>query len=131
MKGILKPTNEKYFVNEEKGTVVYFIEFEPKFYNIGRNVSISYYNIERLVYRLLENNFIVTGIAKCSQEDTFDLKKGIQIARNRAEIKLAQLEKQVIKSILKELDALMHNIIDLSINRADMIAEKKNFIKNI
>lgn len=129
MKGILKPTKEKYIVNEEKGAVTYFIEFVPK---IKDTPSFSMYlwnAIEKQGFK--DYAYFVVGKAKCSPEDTFDLKKGIQIARNRAEIKLAQVEQRVIYSILKEMNYLTENLSWLYNSRSEMIKEKKNFIKNI
>lgn len=130
MKGILRPTKEKYLVNEEKGIVTYFIEFEPRLYN-GNIFDISYWHLLRKICNTWSNNFTVVGVAKLSPEDTFDLTKGIQIARNRAEIKLAQVEQRVIYSILKEMNYLTENFSWLFKTRSEMIKEKKNFIKNI
>ena len=130
MKGILKPTKEKYLVNEEKGVVTYFIEFEPKPYN-GNMFDISYWHLLRKICNTYSNNFTVIGVSKLSPEDTFDLKKGIQIARNRAETKLAQIEQQLIRILCKEIGRFWDYISALYNNRGEMINEKKNFIKNI
>ena len=130
MKGILKPTKEKYLVNEEKGVVTYFIEFEPKPYN-GNMFDISYWHLLRKICNTYSNNFTVIGVSKLSPEDTFDLKKGIQIARNRAETKLAQIEQQLIRILCKEIGQFWDYTSALYNNRGEMINEKKNFIKNI
>ena len=130
MKGILKPTKEKYLVNEEKGVVTYFIEFEPRPYN-GNIFDISYWHLLRKICNTYSNNFTVIGVSKLSPEDTFDLKKGIQIARNRAEIKLAQIEQQLIRVLCKEIGQFLDYTSALYNNRSAMIKEKKNFIKNI
>ena len=129
MKGILKPTKEKYLVNEEKGVVTYFIEFEPRPYN-GKAIEISYWSLLRMICNTW-HKFTVIGVSKLSPEDTFDLKKGIQIARNRAEIKLAQIEQQLIRIICKEIGQILDCTSALYNNRSEMINEKKNFIKNV
>lgn len=129
MKGILRPTKEKYLVNEEKGIVTYFIEFEPRPYN-GNIFDISYWHLLRKIFNTW-SNFTVVGVSKLSPEDTFDLKKGIQIARNRAEIKLAQIEQQLIRMLCKEVGQFWDYISALYNNRSEMIKEKKNFIKNV
>ena len=135
MKGILKVCNEKYIANEEKGIVTYFIEFEPKNY-VSEHFESSYYRLTKTLCKNFNKNYLqrcftVTGISKCSPEDTFDLKKGIQIARNRAEIKLAQIEQQLIRILCKEIGQFWDYTSALYNNRSEMIKEKKEFIKNI
>ena len=130
MKGILRVCNEKYIANEEKGIVTYFIEFEPRPYN-GNIFDISYWHLLRKMSNTWSNKFTVIGVAKLSPEDTFDLKKGIQIARNRAEIKLAQIEQQLIRILCKEIGQFWDYTSALYNNRSEMIKEKKEFIKNI
>ena len=130
MKGILRPTKEKYLVNEEKGIVTYFIEFEPRPYN-GKAIEISYWSLLRMICNTWRNKFTAIGVAKLSPEDTFDLKKGIQIARNRAEIKLAQIEQQLIRILCKEIGRFWDYTSALYNNRSEMIKEKKEYIKNI
>ena len=130
MKGILRPTKEKYLVNEEKGIVTYFIEFKPKTYD-GKSIEISYWHLLRKIFNTYSNKFTVIGVSKLSPEDTFDLTKGIQIARNRAEIKLAQIEQQLISVICKEIGQILDCTSALYNNRSEMIKEKKQFIKNV
>lgn len=133
MKGFLKPKNERYLVNEEKGVVTYFIDFEI------RNVEYNYFEffigsiLRRMSYKGkgIFNTYTVTGISKLSPGDTFDLTKGIQIARNRAEIKLAQVEQMIIRILCKELGQLWDYTSALYNNRSEMIKEKKQFIKNV
>lgn len=129
MKGILKVYNEKYVVNEEKGIVTYFIRFEPRYYS-GKNFDITCYSFNKIIHKIY-GGYIVVGIAKCSPEDTFDLKKGIQIARNRAEIKLAQVEQKAIRILCKHIGRIWDYTSALYNNRSEMIKEKKEFIKNV
>ena len=129
MKGILKPTKEKYIVNEEKGVVTYFIEFKPIIKDTPCFSMYLWHAIEKQGFK--DYAYFVVGKAKCSPEDTFDLKKGIQIARNRAEIKLAQVEQMVIRILCKEIGRIWDYTSALYNNRSEMIKEKKQFIKNI
>jgi len=132
MKGILKPTDEKYLVDEAKGIITYIIKFKPKFYNSNYVSCSPNYALKKLGFKLDWLNVTqVVGIAKCSPEDTFDKKKGIQIARNRAEIKLAQVEQMVIRTLCKEIGHVWDYTSALYNNRSEMIKEKKQFIKNI
>ena len=134
MKGILKVCNEKYIVNEEKGVVTYIIRATAKNTESQCFTFYSYPALKKLGY--LNDNFIgrdftVVGTAKLSPEDKFDLTKGIQIARNRAEIKLAQIEQMVIRKMCKEIGAFWDYTSALYNNRSEMIKEKKEYIKNI
>lgn len=134
MKGILKVCNEKYIVNEEKNVVTYIIKVTTR--NKESRCLTFYPNaaLKKLGYKcdyLFERDFNVIGKAKLSPEDTFDLKKGIQIARNRAEIKLAQIEQMIIRILCKEIGQFWDYTSALYNNRSEMIKEKKNFIKNV
>lgn len=134
MKGILKVCNEKYIVNEENGVVTYIIRATAKNKDSQCFTFYPYAALKKLGYKcdaFFERDFNVVGKAKCSPEDTFDLTKGIQIARNRAEIKLAQVEQMVIRTLCKEIGRVWDYTSALYNNRSKMIKEKKQFIKNI
>ena len=132
MKGILKVCNEKYIVNEEKGIVTYLINVSTN--NCGRIQGDDvYYNEYGIAKKLGFYGYYTTviGIAKCNPTDKFDLNKGIQIARNRAEIKVAQLEQKAIRILCKHIGRIWDYTSALYNNRSEMIKEKKEYIKNI
>lgn len=56
-------------------------------------------------------------------------KKGIQIAKNRAEIKLAQIEQKVIRKLCKDIGIIWDYTSELYRNREKMIKEKKTLLK--
>ena len=49
-------------------------------------------NEPNIIYLIKENGRYVKGVAKCDKQDTFDVEKGIKIAKLRAEIKLKEVE---------------------------------------
>lgn len=131
MKGLFKVYNEKYVVNEEKGIVTYFIKFKDRNFNKKYSCYYIWEALRGVPYDANEGCNFIVGVAKCNPEDKFDLTKGIQIARNRAEIKLAQIEQMVIRILCKEIGRVWDYTSALYNNRSEMIKEKKQFIKNI
>jgi hypothetical protein len=133
MKGVLEIRKESYVINKEKKTVTYIINVcTVNAGIIGGNNNIFCSEYSLMKYLGMKNyKKDIVGVAKCNPDDEFDEKKGIQIARNRAEIKVAQLEQKAIGWIFKHLTIVSHYLIELSSNRERMINEKKNFIKNI
>ena len=131
MKGVLEICKENYIVNKEKKTVTYVITVATKNgFGVNNNIYFNEYALSKYL-KIKSYRIKISGVAKCNPDDEFDEKKGIQIARNRAEIKVAQLEQKAIGWIFKHLTIVSEYLIELSANREQMICEKKNFIRNI
>ena len=137
MKGLFTIREESYIVNKEKKVVTCLISYGIKeffkFYKAGC-LDILYYKLTDYLDKLSNKSghwWVEVGISKCSPDDTFDEKKGILIAKNRAEIKLAQIEQKVIRKLCKDAGMIWDYTSELYKNREKMIEEKKNFIKKI
>ena len=112
----MNKSNVKYYINEEKRTVVAVIEsnifevsflFENamrEFMNVVKNAPIFDPVIDKNYY--IKNRYV--GIAKCSPNDIFDVEFGKQLALQRAKIKkTSDIEKKFFK-IVDALDKLKY-----------------------
>ena len=95
----------KFYVNEEKGTVVCSVE---------ACLSVPT-NWDGCVF-VPDTTLIEKGIAKCAPEDAFDVERGKRIA-------LARAENKVYLSALKYLDKFMEQIVVI-INAYDGFNDK-------
>lgn len=83
------PSKIKYYVNEDKGTVVAVMEncegdFLTYFHNEKRKINSPFsfgYDVRYLHRYHLKNTY--RGKASCHPDDKFDLKRGMELARSR------------------------------------------------
>ena len=112
----------EFIVQEEKGIVVARIE-EPidlflDLYNtdICQNAAYAIFD-ESLAFKLAE----LRGIAKCSDEDVFDVAIGKRIALNKLKVKIVKLLKSRInmymKTLNKEINASKVKMMELSLHK--------------
>lgn len=110
-----------YEINEKKGTVVAryrggvdevktsIINTLFKFTDWGGSIKFGI-DIE-MVLKPYEHRFSMIGIAKCHEDDTFDVEKGKQLALNRLNRKFAVLRKDIIRNVLTRLNHLyLHTV---------------------
>lgn len=109
--------NDKVYINEEKGTVVYKLDLyrdDRVLYEINTKVFYPYrdnaWHLKVNALDCIYNEFV--GKAKCSPEDTFDKEKGIKIARAKAVIKATDKALKELKDLLDSLP-----IIEKEINK--------------
>lgn len=105
-----------YEVNEKKRTVVArykggvdevktsIINTLSKFTDWGGSIKFGI-DIE-MVLKPYENHFNLIGVAKCHEDDTFDVEKGKQLALNRLNRKFIVLRRDILRNVLTRLNHL-------------------------
>lgn len=110
-----------YEVNEKKRTVVarYVggeVEVHESLINtISKINDCGIINFDINPYKLLrkyEYRFNMIGVAKCHEDDTFDVEKGKQLALNRLNRKFAVLRKDILRDVLARMTRLFNHTVD-------------------
>lgn len=121
----------KYYVNEEKKTVICVAEdceydlleeLCPKFSSFSLNDKhiVSQSISSEAVDLFIDNKF--TGKAKCDDSDIFDIEKGKTIARNKMRMKynLAKLKKLIsLRNSLDDISNCLEDNISFYINKIE------------
>ena len=115
----LSETHCQYFVNEEKKTVTCKLTYSLK---------TDYDTEEALVHLINMFPFYTqnaTATTHLAEGDTFDVKKGMQVARAKAETMAYKRMKQIIKTLSGKLASMLVSTNDF-VNRADDVIKHNN-----
>lgn len=109
----IKPSDAKYSINEEKRTVVCILEKTDNLFIkfVWENSNIGCYGEKFLNKLIMPNRFI--GIAKCSEDDEWDVEKGKLIAFSRAKDKLNKSFFKRAKTYVNYIDRQIDNFVDI------------------
>ena len=110
-----------YEVNEKKRTVV--ARYVGGAEEVRESLTNTLIKINELgtisfdisIYKFLadyEYRFNMIGVAKCHEDDTFDVEKGKQLALKRLNRKFAVLRKDVLRSVLVRMTHLFNHTVD-------------------
>ncbi len=94
------------------------------------NFDIPYY-WQTVLTNSYNNSFTVTGIATCSDEDEFDIKKGKIIAQVKAENAAYRTAEHMIETIQEQLYNFGNALTDPLINLKNYQEHNKNFIEKV
>ena len=115
----LSETSCEYFINEEKKTVTCKLNYSLK---TDRDTEEALVHLINMFPFYTQN---ATATTHLSDGDTFDVKKGMQAARAKAETMAYKQMKQIIKTLSGKLASMLVSTNDF-VHRADDVIKHNN-----
>ena len=124
----LSETDCQYLINEEEKTVSCKMFYRLKMDN--ETVGVFTYFFDEYPFNKypcsLQN---VTATARLSEGDTFDVKKGMQVARAKAETKAYKRMRQIMKKLSGKLASMIVVTNDFENRAEDIIKHNDEYLK--
>ena len=110
----------QFFVNEKKGTVVCVLE---GYLNVPTTANDILYLPERI--------FKGVGVAKCAQDDVFDVERGKRIALAKAENRIYISARRYIEDTVGRVSSVLNAFSDFSDKASHTCAHNEDYISSL